>query len=56
MSKTNKLKPNKFNDDDYDSHAHEELMHHRHMKRLKGALKSKNIDALMEMEDEGYYD
>lgn len=57
MSKTKKFKPNKFVDefddgDDFDSYDYEEYISRRKNKRIKQALKTKNIDALMEIEED----
>ena len=42
-------------DEDYESrHAYDDLKEHRKMKRMKNALKSKNIDELIRDLDEEY--
>ena len=42
-----------FDDDSYDNGYHDQLVERRKMKRLKSALKTRNVDDLLNLDD--YY-
>lgn len=55
MSKNfRKFREFEFDEDYEDRHTYDDLKEHRKMKRLKNALKSKNIDELLRDLDEEY--
>ena len=56
MSKSIKRNNKYFDDDMYESYdAHEEHRAHLREKRLRAALRSKNVNALYELNEEDYY-
>ena len=53
MAKNNFHFQNYEEDDDYNGRGfHQELKHRRQMKRMKSALKTRNIDALIDFDDD----
>ncbi len=57
MRQKHHIKPYEYDDDKYDNGYHDKLLQHRREKKLKNAIKSKNIRELMDLGDEGdfYY-
>lgn len=53
MSKTRRSYRDEY-DDEYDSYDYEEYRSHKKEKRLKSALKTRDIDELLNMEDDEY--
>lgn len=55
MKSRHHIKPFEYDDGKYDNGYHDKLVEHRREKRLKNAIKSRNIRDLMDLGDEGTF-
>lgn len=49
------IKPFEYDDDKYDNGYHDKLIEHRREKKLKNAIKCRNVRQLMDLGDEGTF-
>lgn len=55
MKEKHHIKPFQYDDDKYDNGYHDNLVAKRKEKRLKNAIKSRNIREMMEIDEGVYY-
>ena len=55
MKEKHHIKPFEYDDDKYDNGYHDKLIEHRIEKKLKNAIKSRDIRKVMDLGDEGTF-
>lgn len=55
MKNKHHIKPFEYDDDKYDNGYHDHLVEHRKQKRMKNAIRSKNVRDLMDLDEGDFY-
>lgn len=55
MKEKHHIKPFEYDDDKYDNGYHDNLIEKRKTKRLKNAIKAKNVIEVMDIDEGTYY-